>query len=84
MKLSKHAKIRSQQRGIPKKLINMVIIHGEPERGPGGARIYMLNKKNKNQIITRMKQNIQVLEKAANVKVVVSDDEHVITAYHYD
>jgi hypothetical protein len=84
MKLSNHAKVRCQQRGIPNKLIKMVIIHGKPERGPGGARIYLLSKKMKNQIISSMKQNIQVLEQASNVKVVVSDDEQVITAYHYD
>lgn len=82
MKLSNHAKVRSQQRGIPNKLIKMVIIHGKPERGPGGANIYMLTKKIKNEIITRMKQNIQVLEKSANIKVVVSGDGEVITAYH--
>jgi hypothetical protein len=84
MKLSKHAQIRSQQRGIPNKLIKMAIIHGQSERGPGGAHIYMLTKKNKNEIITRMKQNIKVLEQAANIKVVVSDDGQVITAYHYN
>jgi hypothetical protein len=82
MKLSRHAKIRSQQRGIPNKLIKMAIIHGQSERGPGGAHIYMLTKKNKNEIITRMKKNIQVLEKSSNIKVVVSADGEVITAYH--
>ena len=82
MKLSKHAKIRSQQRGIPNKLIKMVIIHGKPERGPGGAHIYMLTKKVKNKIIMQMKQYIQVLEKSSNIKVVVSADEEIITAYH--
>jgi hypothetical protein len=82
MKLSKHAKIRSQQRGIPNKLIKMVIIHGKPERAPGGAKIYLLTKKLKNKIITQMKQYIQVLEKSSNIKVVISNDESVITAYH--
>jgi len=83
MKLSKHAKIRSQQRGIHSKLINMIINHGKPERGAGGAHIYMLTRRDKNEIITQMKQNIKILEQAANVKVVVSDNGEVITAYHH-
>jgi hypothetical protein len=82
MKLSKHAKIRSQQRGIPSKLINMVIDHGKPERGKGGAQIYLITKKDKNEIITQLKQDIQVLEKSLNIKVVVSADGEIITAYH--
>ncbi len=82
MKLSKHAQTRSQQRGIPTKLIKMAIIHGKPQRGKGGAQIYQLTKKDKNEIIAKMKRNIQVLEKSSNIKVVVSGDGEIITAYH--
>ena len=82
MKLSKHAQIRSQQRGIPSKLINIVIDHGKPEQGKGGAQVYRITKKDKNEIITQLKQNIQIFEKSSNINVVVSADGEIITAHH--
>ena len=82
MKLSKHARLRLKQRGISSKQIKMVIDHGITKQGKGGTQIYQITKKDKNNIITQMKQYIQALEKSSNIKVVVSSDNAVITAYH--
>ena len=76
MQLSKHAKKRSQQRGIRQAVIELILEFGESRRMPGNVQEYRLRRKGRSRLI-------QLLDKAINVGVVVDDEESVvITTYH--
>jgi len=83
MQLSKHAAVRSQQRGIPKAFIEMIMEYGTPTRKPGNALEYRLTKKIRDQIIREHKRVITFLEKCSNKAVLVDGDyTEVISVYH--
>jgi len=82
MKISKHAKIRSQQRGIPENFIDLILAHGSHTRKPGNAFEYRVNPKDKNRIISILKHLIHEVEKLPQKAVLVSNDGEVITVYH--
>jgi len=81
MDISKHATARSQQRGIPKDLVDLIMEFGTPQRKPGGAIEYSVRKKDKNRIIGHLKYLINRLDKTTNKGVLIMDDQ-VITVYH--
>ena len=81
MDILKHAIIRCQQRGIPKNYIDLIIRFGTPLCKPGGAIEYRINKKDKNQIISHLKNLINRLDKIGNKAVLVIDNQ-IITVYH--
>ena len=80
MDITKHAKIRCQQRGIPKNYIDLILQFGTPLCKPGGAIEYRINKKYKSQIQAHLKNLINRLDKIGNKAVLVSDNQ-VITVY---
>lgn len=84
MKMSKHAIIRSQQRGIPPELIELLIKYGKPTRKPGNALAYSLSRRQANLIIQDAKHFIRVIEKAQGVVAVENNDpaQEIITIYH--
>ena len=81
MDISKHATIRSQQRGIPKDDIDLIMEFGKPQCKPGGAIEYSVNKKDMNRMFIQLKHLINHLDKVANKAVLVIDGQ-VITVYH--
>ncbi len=83
MQLSKHAAIRSQQRGIANDCIDLIMNFGAAEKRPGGALEYRLRKKDKDKLIQYYKQKIQLLNKAG-VKAILLDrnTEEIITVYN--
>lgn len=84
MELSKHAKIRSQQRSIPENYINMIMQFGTPTRRPGNALEYKINRKSKNHVISHLKHLINIVDKCSK-KAVLVDAENlnkIITVYN--
>jgi hypothetical protein len=85
MRLSKHASVRSRQRGFPVDCISLIINFGTPIRRPGDALEYRLRKKDKVKVINYYKHQIQLLDKAAEKAVLVSGDTaEIITVYNLD
>ena len=84
MVISDHTKVRCQQRGISREQVDVIISHGQKCRRPGGAVEYRLPKKDRDRLISTLKKQIHVIERAAGKGVLVSDDETVITTYHLD
>jgi len=81
MDISKHAKIRCQQRGIPNNYIDLIVQFGTPLYKPGGVIEYSINKKDKNQIQNHLKNLINRLDKIGNKAVLVIENQ-IITVYH--
>ena len=82
-KLSNHAEIRCQQRGMKSIIINLIGKLGRPVRKPGGALEYMITKKEKKKICMVFKQAIQALDKVDGKAILVSaDNEDIITVYN--
>ena len=82
MKISKHAKKRIQQRGIPENSIELILEYGSPIRKPSDAYEYKVHKKEKNRIISNLKHLINIVETLPQKAVLVSNDCEVITVYH--
>jgi len=81
MDISRHAIARSQQRGIPKDLVDLIMQFGTPQRKPGGALEYSVHKKDRNRMMIHLKHLINRLDKISNKAVLVINDQ-VITVYH--
>jgi hypothetical protein len=58
MNLTNHAKIRSQQRGIPTSEMELIVRYGKPVEVVGEATAYEISGKIKHQMISRLKQLI--------------------------
>jgi len=70
MKESKHAKIRSQQRGFKAGDAALILEYGIPKKRPGNAIEYRLEK-----------NRIQSLNRVQNKAVLVSQSGEIITVY---
>jgi hypothetical protein len=81
MKMTKHAKTRSQQRGISAQMVEMVKALGEAEKRPGNALEYKIRKRDKNYAISFLKRLIQLIDKSSNISVIVRDMDQVLTVY---
>lgn len=81
MDISRHATARSQQRGIPKDLFDLIMEFGTAKRKPGGAVEYSVGKKDKNRMIHHLKNLISQFEKIDKKAVLIIDNQ-VITVYH--
>lgn len=82
MYLTKHAKNRSQQRGIPVSEMELIMNYGKPREVIGDAVSYEINGKTKNQMISRLKHLIDTVEKLPGKVVIESGDGVIITTYH--
>ena len=79
MTTTKHCKARMSQRGLPKRLLDLVLEHGE---GKGDKLI--LNRKGTQKIINEIdkmkKELLKVMDKGG--VTVVMDNDTLITAYN--
>jgi hypothetical protein len=83
MEMSSHSVIRGQQRGISQDQVELILAYGQQCQRPGGAWEYRLRKKDKDRIISLLKRQIQLVERATGTGVLVSGDwEQIITTYH--
>ena len=81
MNISKHALVRSQQRGIRMDDIDLIMQLGRPQHKPGGAIEYSVTKKDKSRMIVHLKRLINHVDKIGDKGVLVIDDQ-IITVYH--
>ena len=83
MKMSRHALVRSKQKGIPSDLIDIILQFGTPVKRPGNVLEIQIKKKDKNEIIKHLKWLIHSVEKGAN-KAILADIslKEIVTVYH--
>ena len=82
MKISKHAKKRSQPRAISKNQIDLILEYGHPISKCGNAIEYRVLKRQKNRIISDLKHLMHIVEKLPKKAVLVSNDGQIITVYN--
>lgn len=82
MNYTRHAKNRSQERGIPQGLADLIVEHGTPIPQSDGTREYRLRPEDKQEAISRLRKQIQHPEGAAGKAVLVGEGNEVITLYH--
>lgn len=83
MRITKHAVVRGQQRGINSHQIRLIKAFGEATRVPGNAVAYQLTNKNLKELEFILKQGVQFLDKLKNKKIICDNSSNtVITCYH--
>ena len=83
MKITNHAKVRGQQRGINNYQIRLIKAFGVAKRVPGDAMSYKLTNKNLKELEFILKQGVQFLDKLKNKTIICDDSSNtVITCYH--
>lgn len=81
MDISKHARKRCLQRGIPERYLDLIVLYGVPQNRPGGVVEYRIDNKTKSNIQTLLKNMSKQIERLGN-KAVIVDGENIITAYN--
>lgn len=80
--LSQHAQKRSQQRGVPPLLVDLLIRFGKESSAGKGASRYELDKQAKKRIQSYAGPSLGGLQDRLNIFVVVSGGGEVITVGH--
>ncbi len=81
--LTRHAAVRSRQRGIPKDCVDLILRYGKPKIRPGNTVEYRIRKRDKNRIIRDLKILINKVEKSSQKAVLLDRaQEEVVTVYH--
>lgn len=80
MELTKHAQKRVQQRGVSKETIDRIMYHGKCEIAPGGALKIFLGNKEHQELTSRLKRDIQLLDKAKGGTIIIVDGK-IVTIY---
>lgn len=79
MKISKHASMRQQQRGIPNIVIDLLMDFGTVERAGTEASTYYFDKKSRRQVKAYAGQLSGQLEAYLDYYAIVSDEGKLIT-----
>jgi hypothetical protein len=80
IKMTRHARIRSKQRGIPEEALSVILEYGICEKVAGDATRYYLDKRALDQRIHELKHEIQRVERLKNVRLIeANDDGSIIT-----
>lgn len=80
--MSRHAQVRSQQRGIPKMVIDLLLEFGARERASPGAQKMFFDKRARKRLRAYAGDMVDTLTQYLDVYIVVSDHDHVITTAH--
>jgi hypothetical protein len=81
--LTTHASKRMQQRGVPGKVLPLLLAYGEEEYDHRGARIVYLSRKGRERIAqTAGKVEFKLLQRVMNVYAVLDANDFVITIGH--
>ena len=82
MYLSKHAKIRMQQRSIPPLIIDWLIDHGATSYDKHGAKRRFFDKRSRKRLMQAVgKTVVTQLSKELSAYIVVSDESVVTAGY---
>ena len=83
MNLTQHARLRMQQRGIPRQAIDYVLAYGRVSHDHRGARVFWLDKRSKARLGREEgKQVVRKLDKHLNAYAVIDTDGVVVTVGH--
>lgn len=77
--LSKHTRIRMQQRSIPPIVVDWLVDFGHCEYGHDGTRTYFFDKTSRRQFKSYAGQLFDSVNEFLNGYAVVTSDSHVIT-----
>lgn len=82
MNLSLHAQTRCQQRGISKRQVNLILQYGDLKQKNGAFECY-ISKRQCDEIRSKMKKDLQALDKIAkSKKTLLLNESIIITAYN--
>lgn len=73
--LTKHAKKRMQQRGVPIPVLELITKYGNYKPAPGEAMMILIGKKDHQRAIRELKNSIQFLDKAKNHRIIIKDND---------
>ena len=82
MKLSEHARQRSQQRGIPYEAMRLIVDFGTAVHRPGGAEEYVMRRQDVVRLLRHLHDCLQLADKLEGKRVLLSRDGCVITTYN--
>lgn len=82
MKMTTHANIRQQQRGIPLMIIDLLRNYGSCESAGDGTTKYYFDKGSRRKLKTYAGQLASLLEEHLNCYLIVCPEGHVITIAH--
>ena len=83
MQLSRHAKQRMQQRGIPRQALDYVLAYGRVSHDHHGARVMWLDKRSRARLGREEgRQVIRRFDKHLNAYAVIGGDGAVLTVGH--
>ncbi len=82
MTISSHAQARMQQRGMPAELLDIIMRCGRVERAPGGADKIFLGRHEARELRCRLKQLLQLLDRAEGSSLIVKDG-CILTVYKH-
>ncbi|MFT5725909.1 MAG: hypothetical protein ACI8PB_000025 [Desulforhopalus sp.] len=80
MKLTKHANMRKQQRGIPDNLLDVIFKYGRISNVNGNAYKIFLGNRECHAIIAEFKRGIKEVDRAKGGTIIASGG-HIITVY---
>ena len=83
MRYTDHARKRSQQRGIPTEVVNLLLEYGETKNAGRGCRICAFSSRQVKEELKREGINRGVnIEKHLRAFLVISKDETIVTVGH--
>ena len=80
LQLSDHAAVRLQQRGIPRRAVDLAFNHGQAYHVGQGRSAYYLNRRS----VLRSRSRRRELSRHQGIAVILEPDTRVVTAYHLD
>jgi hypothetical protein len=78
---TEHAKKRMRQRGLSGHAMDMIVNYGRYESAPGGALKIFLGNRDHQELVARLKKDLQLLDNAKGGTVIVSSDGQILTTY---
>ncbi len=80
--MTKHAEVRSQQRGISPLMIDLLLQFGEKEPAGGGASKVYLNKPARRKLHAYAGALAPLIDQHLDIYAVVSHDDQIVTIGH--
>jgi hypothetical protein len=81
MKMTKHAEMRSRQRGFSPEILKIIMQYGHISEAPGSAFKLFFGNREFSQAICALKKMIQVLERAKGGTMILGNDHSIVTCY---
>ncbi len=82
MAISKHAKIRGQQRGISEGEMLLLLAFGRMHCRPGNAVQCVLDREGYILLEGILRKGVQILDKLKSQILICDDNRNIITCYH--